>query len=174
MKLLWCSDCHSVVQITNKVWRKCDCGKIGGQYNADDVTATIGGIKTTSGSNGELRASGVFGIANWFFLNSFAAKSAKDKMEYRYKWAPEGDGSDCWWGSYAGDQQLFFIELPDGPRLIVTSKLTVMKDKVKVEISNDGRDWYIDGKKNKKSVTIPRATGTFLTTTNQRIGVDIP
>ena len=55
MKLLACPVCHDVLGLLGQEWRICLCGASGGQYNADLMTATVGG------------AARVFGVGNPFF-----------------------------------------------------------------------------------------------------------
>jgi hypothetical protein len=149
MKLLWCDMCYSVIQINPLVWSKCRCGKVGGQYNEDEVTATIGG-------DGR-----VFGIANPFFFPEWIHKSDEDRTEFRNKYYPEGQGSDCWWGNYKGDVQLFWIKAPEGPRIEVQSKLLSRIRKVEVRVL-DKRSVKIAGYSMKK-VRIPASHGTVVT-----------
>jgi hypothetical protein len=148
MKLLWCDNCHDIIALRLEEWRNCICGKIGGQYNYDGVTATIGG---------EGR---VFGVANPFLSVGWMIKTEEEKKELRDKYYPEGKGSDCWWGSYSGDVQLFFILNPKGPKLKITS---IQKDN-SIEIRvKDRRKYWIDGKTRMKVVTLPNYEGIRLT-----------
>lgn len=103
MKLLYCDVCHHVVAIRGSHWSKCDCGRIGGQYNEDGVTATVGGPAR------------VFGVANPFFAPEWQQLTPGQQQDKReaYNYGP----SDCWWGGYEGDSQLLFIKSPSGPRL---------------------------------------------------------
>ena len=100
MKLLFCSDCHDVHELITNVWRKCLCGKSGGQYNRDGMTATIGG-----------RAR-VFGVGNTFFNELYPLLGPDGKKTVREKYF--GQETDAWWGEYPGDQQIFRVRLADG------------------------------------------------------------
>jgi hypothetical protein len=87
-----------------QVWRTCLCGKSGGQYNVDGMTATLGG---------EAR---VFGVGNPFFeyLYPFLEEAGKRKMWKKFYGHELGD---CWWGEYEGDNQILRIVDANGPRL---------------------------------------------------------
>lgn len=150
MKLIWCDHCHSVVQIIEQEWRQCQCGSCGGQYNFDRVTATVGGFAR------------IFGIANPFFSKEFWEKNTKEKMEFRYKYWPEGDGSDCWWGDYKGERQLFHIQSAVGPRLRIRSQLLKipLTPRVLVRVM-DERNFLVDGKKRNR-VLLPASAGIRL------------
>lgn len=167
MKLLWCDVCHSVIQITSNEWRRCTCGRVGGQYNVDEVTATIGGKGR------------VFGISNPFFSLSWLTWAEETKQEFRRKHYPEGQGSDCWWGNYIGDVQLFWIESSKGPRLKTQSRLVSKKDNAQVirtvEIRIiDTRKRKIADKLNRRKVIIPANAGTVITYPDKyRIGLRV-
>ena len=154
MKLLFCDDCHDIVRLYPEMWRRCKCGKIGGQYNIDWVTATVGGQAR------------VFGIANPFFGHKWVELESQAKEELRTKYYPEGQGQDIWWGNYEGDVQLFTIHSPRGPRLRCRSTLvipdTTIKGEVVVTVS-DRRKYYIGGELRRKEVTIPFAAGMCIT-----------
>lgn len=136
MKLINCLECKDVVRLIHTKWRNCECGKSGGQYNDDLITATIGG---------KCR---VFGIPNTFFYDEFYYLTDEGKEWYRKK---IGYGStDAWYGETKGDKQIFRIEANDGKRLKVkvvrhgkNSTKTIIVDK---------RDYVIDGEKNCKFV----------------------
>lgn len=104
MKLLFCPLCHDVQGLILPKWRICLCGKSGGQYNVDGMTATLGG---------EAR---VFGVGNPFFeyLYPFLEELGKRKMWKKYYGHELGD---CWWGEYEGDNQILRILSAEGPRL---------------------------------------------------------
>jgi hypothetical protein len=126
MKLLFCDHCGDVVAIRMCEWRKCMCGHLGGQYNEDSVTATIGGVGR------------VFGIANPFFELKFITMTADEKFAMRHT---AGYGSqDCWWGDYKGDTQLLRIKSPAGPRLshrLVIARVKRMQAKLTDEEHNN-------------------------------------
>jgi hypothetical protein len=104
MKLLFCPLCRDVQGLIMQTWRCCLCGKSGGQYNADGMTATLGG---------EAR---VFGVGNPFFeyLYPFLEEKGKRAMWKKYYGHELGD---CWWGEYEGDNQVLRILDVKGPRL---------------------------------------------------------
>jgi hypothetical protein len=143
MKLLFCPDCHDAHELIPDEWRMCLCGASGGQYNADGMTATIGG-----------RAR-VFGVGNTFFNELYPLLGAEAKKMVRQKYF--GQETDAWWGEYKGDQQIFRIKSAKGPRLKVEMKLVVgrMVDIIVV----DKRDYWIDGEFLKESVRVPQNPG---------------
>lgn len=92
MKLVLCKQCDDVVRLIHTKWRKCECGKSGGQYNEDLMSATIGGDCE------------VIGIRNdW-------VKAGKQKRK-------EVDLNKIIQGEYLGDVQIHRIKSGDGPRL---------------------------------------------------------
>lgn len=151
MKLLWCDDCHDVVALRVDRWRTCICGAVGGQYNYDGVTATIGGKGR------------VIGIGNPFLMLDWQSKTEKERNAIRKKYYTPGQKSDCWWGEYAGDQQLLRIEHAHGPRLITKSKVTPDGKQVVITVV-DQRRVKVDGKYQKK-VVIPNYADIQLTET---------
>lgn len=135
MKLIRCKSCNDVVRLIERKWRMCECGKGGGQYNKDMVTATVGGDCD------------VVGISNLFFDDKYRKMSEKEKTEHK----KEIDHSPCeiWYGGGYEDEQIFKIKSPKGPRLNADvewingdSKLT-FKDK---------RDFNGASKKNPKFI----------------------
>ncbi len=42
MKLIFCTECHDVVKL-QRVYRTCSCGKSGGMYRPDGLTAIVSG-----------------------------------------------------------------------------------------------------------------------------------
>jgi len=105
MKLLYCPICRDVHGIIEEKWRKCLCGQSGGQYNADGMTATVGG---------EAR---VFGVGNHpFFDPLFIYLTDEKKRELRQKYYGQPD-TDAWWGEYPGDVQIFRVPDSRGPRV---------------------------------------------------------
>ena len=143
MKLLFCPICHDVLGLLDLHWRTCICGCSGGQYNPDGMTATIGGMGK------------VFGVGNPFFNDLYPFLENKGKREMRQKFYGQPD-SDCWWGDYPGERQIFHIQDPTGPRV----KTKIVKQNV---TSNtiaivDKRQVWIDGKDDIKEVTVPRNT----------------
>ncbi len=104
MKLLYCSQCGDVRALGIQTWRTCACKESGGQYNKDTVTATIGGLAR------------VFGVSNLFFNEMWPVLTVEQKQVVResYKLDPL---TDCWWGDFKGDNQLFRVANSNGPRL---------------------------------------------------------
>src|SRR5580698_7161399 len=109
MKLIFCPLCHDAQGLIMQTWRCCLCGKSGGQYNIDGMTATIGGMAR------------VFGVGNPFFddLYPYLEEKGKRRMWKKHYGHEMGD---CWWGEYEGDRQIFRIFNPEGPRLDVQVK----------------------------------------------------
>jgi hypothetical protein len=154
MKLLFCSDCHDIKGLVKQEWRTCMCGKSGGQYNKDGLTATIGG------------AARVFGIGNPFFndLYPFLESVGKKKMQQAFYGHTDGD---AWWGEYDGDEQIFRIRDSKGPAL----KLSVreMEDERLMVISvTDKRVWSLAGGKKPESILLPRYPGAEFDGYNQK------
>ena len=142
MKLLFCPDCHDAHELIPDEWRMCLCGASGGQYNADGMTATIGG-----------RAR-VFGVGNTFFNELYPLLGPDGKKIVRQKYF--GQETDAWWGEYKGDQQIFRVEEAEGPRLKIRIKvLDDPSDMVDIIIV-DKRTHIVDGKLDVKSVRVPR------------------
>jgi len=98
MKLVRCKQCDDVVRLVHTEWRKCDCGKSGGQYNDDLITATVGGDCE------------VIGIRNDFF-------AAKQFSKEREKKDDKGQKNIIIQGEYKGDNQIHRIKSSDGPKL---------------------------------------------------------
>jgi len=136
MKLLFCPLCRDVRGLHYAEWRKCLCGESGGQYNEDNVTATIGG------------AARVFGIANPFFNELFPILETWQVEIVRKKWGYDDRRGECWWGEFGGDQQIMRIPSADGPRLVVR------KDDGRVIIEDERTDYTIDGKTGVKEVHV--------------------
>jgi hypothetical protein len=140
MKLLFCPNCHDVLGLLGKEWRRCICGASGGQYNKDLMTATLGGIAR------------VFGVGNPFFNELWPILTAEQKKPLREKWYNHNDG-DCWWGECVGDVQIFRIESANGPRLKVELKLLTNGTQIVTIV--DKRSYTVDGKLDIKTVTVP-------------------
>jgi hypothetical protein len=141
MKLLYCEVCGDVVRLISKHWRKCECGKSGGQYNKDDMTATISGLFAR-----------VFGIGNPFFLPEYPAfKSSRSRIRFirKFGYGP----TDCWWGDYPGERQLFHIKSPNGPRLRV--KIIELATGTNLVEITDKRSYRIDFRADIKEVLVP-------------------
>lgn len=125
MKLIFCTECSDVFRLVGEQWRMCMCGQSGGQYDQDNINATIGG------------SARVFGIANPFFFPEYLDITQEAHIPQRYGYTTDGiplmtdmhtklqeyreeqgygsSKSDVWWGEYAGDDQITRISNPDGP-----------------------------------------------------------
>lgn len=104
MKLIYCRTCRDVVKLIDTKWRICSCGMSGGQYNEDQITATIGGHCD------------IIGIPNPFFDDVFKHLSDPHGKEW-YRRKNGWNTTDCWYGEYPGDKQVFRIKSPFGPPL---------------------------------------------------------
>lgn len=109
MKLIRCNNCNDVIRLIHTKWRMCDCGKSGGQYNADLLSATVGGDCD------------VFGISNLFFDDDFRKLSEEEKIEYRK--SINHHTSEIWFGEALGDLQIHRVESSRGPRLKMTVEI---------------------------------------------------
>lgn len=101
MKLIYCPVCDDVFRVESFTWRICNCGRSGGQYNPDNLTATIGGKAK------------VFGIPNPFFSDTYMAPP-EDIIKIRHKYNDQWI-TDIWWGEYKGDWQIIRVNNPIGP-----------------------------------------------------------
>ena len=132
MKLVRCKKCDDVVRLVHTTWRKCECGKSGGQYNEDLMSATVGGDCE------------VIGIRNDYFTKKPFSKERDDK-----------ELNSIIQGEYDGDVQIHRIKSGDGPRL----KMDIEKldDKNNKITFTDDRKYTINLKDDKspKSVEIP-------------------
>ncbi len=141
MKLLQCPLCGDVLGLLGREWRVCVCGASGGQYNADHVTATVGG------------AARVFGIANPFFNELFPLLDAAHVRKVHERFGYADRAGEIWWGEFAGDLQIFRVDDPAGPRLEVdVEPVDRRTNRVKVV---DGRAFTIDGKADLREVVVP-------------------
>jgi len=103
-------------------WRQCACKKSGGQYNDDNISATVGGDCE------------VLGIRN-----DWVDGSKKDRQNKELNTIAQGE--------YLGDVQIHRIESGKGPRLKMdieeiddeTNKVT-FKDRRKYEVNVKGGD----------------------------------
>jgi hypothetical protein len=131
MKLIICKNCDDVVRLIHTKWRKCECGKSGGQYNDDLMSATVGGDCE------------VIGIRNdW-------VSAGKQKRK-------EAELNHIIQGEYLGDVQIHRIISADGPKL----KMEINQlDKEFNEITfKDNRKYTINvngGDKSPKTVKVP-------------------
>jgi hypothetical protein len=132
MKLIKCNTCGDVVRLVHTEWRKCECGKSGGQYNDDMISATIGGDCE------------VIGLRNDFFKEKpFSNKRSEDGKNAIIQ------------GEYLGDNQIHRIKSSDGPKL----KMDIEKvddDKNKITFT-DKRKYTINlkGEKSPKTIEVP-------------------
>lgn len=130
MKLIRCKSCDDVVRLIHTKWRKCECGRSGGQYNDDFISATVGGDCE------------VIGIRNdWI-------NAGKIKRKY-----PELN--TIIQGEYLGDVQIHRIISSNGPKLKISIE---QLDKKFNEITfNDKRKYTINvkGDKSPKTIKIP-------------------
>ena len=133
MKLIHCKDCHDVVRLIHTRWRTCECKKTAGQYNADLMSASVGGDCD------------VIGIPNPFFdeVNKYLIEENGGKQWYRthHGWGMQ----DIWYGGGLGDKQIHRIVSPRGPRLQM--KVEVVDKNHTKSIITDKRDYIIDGEK---------------------------
>ncbi len=133
MKLIRCKNCNDVIRLIHTKWRMCDCEKSGGQYNADLLSATVGGDCD------------IFGISNLFFDDDFRALSEKDKVEYRK--SINHHTIDIWFGEDLGDLQIHRIESPEGPRLKMD--IEVLEGPKTKSTFTDSRNYHINLPDNK-------------------------
>ena len=133
MKLIHCKKCHDVVRLVHTKWRVCECKSVGGQYNEDLMSATIGGDAD------------VLGIPNPFFDEVFKylieENGGRDYYRKSHGWGKQ----DIWYGGGPGDLQIMIINSPKGPRLSMNVEM-VDKSHTKSTIT-DKRDYVVDGKK---------------------------
>ncbi len=130
MKLIRCKNCEDVVRLVHTDWRQCDCGKSGGQYNDDLISATVGGDCE------------VIGIRNDFFTLSKKART-KDAVNCIIQ------------GEYLGDVQIYRIISGNGPKLKMD--IEEVDDETNKITFKDNRKYTINlkGDKSPKSVEIP-------------------
>ena len=129
MKLIKCNKCYDVVRLIAKEWRKCDCGKSGGQYNDDNLSATVGGDCE------------VIGLRNdYLYAKPFSKNRGAD-----------GKGQIIQ-GEYKGDVQIWRIKSADGPKL--KCEIEQISDKEVLITFKDKRKYSINLKGNKQPKTI--------------------
>lgn len=136
MKLIRCKKCDDVVRLVHTKWRKCECGKSGGQYNDDLMSATVGGDCE------------VIGLRNDYFAEKPFSKE-RDKKD------DKGQLSHIIQGEYEGDVQIHRIKSPDGPKLKMT--IEKLNDDTNLITFTDDRKYTINikGNKSPKTVEIP-------------------
>lgn len=133
MKLIRCRKCEDVVRLIDTKWRTCECGKSGGQYNEDSVTATVGGDCD------------VVGLSNLFFDNKYRKLSDEEKEEYKKE--INHHSCEVWFGELEGDKQIHRIKSSKGPRLKMDIDYI---GKACVITFKDNRDYKVNLKGNKK------------------------
>lgn len=133
MKLVKCNQCGDVTRLIHTKWRQCECGKSGGQYNDDMISATVGGDCE------------VIGLRNDYFeLKPFSKDRNKDGLNAIIQ------------GEYENDVQIHRIKSPKGPKLKMDIKPV---DDENNEITfTDNRKYTINlkGDKSPKKITVPR------------------
>ena len=132
MKLIRCNQCGDVARLVHTKWRKCECGKSGGQYNADMISATVGGDCE------------VIGLRNDYFEKKQFSKAREDKAL-----------STMIQGEYLGDNQIHRIKSGDGPRLKM--KIEQIDDENNQITFTDDREYTINlkGDKSPKTIEVP-------------------
>jgi hypothetical protein len=131
-KLIRCKECEDIVRLVHTKWRKCECGKSGGQYNDDLMSATIGGDCE------------VIGLRNdYFALEPFSKERGKNNLGGIIQ------------GEYEGDVQIHRIESGDGPKLKM--KIEKLDDENNKITFTDDREYTINlkGDKSPKTVEVP-------------------
>lgn len=121
MKLIRCDYCGDVVRLITEEWRKCKCGKIGGQYNENGLVATIGG---------EGR---VVGLSNLFFIKDYpnvcppSKEDWKKILKMRKAAGYAQNKAEVWYGDQKDEWQLIHIKNPNGPRVTPKEELEWLK-----------------------------------------------
>jgi hypothetical protein len=136
MKLIKCNKCGDVARLVHTKWRTCECGKSGGQYNADMISATVGGDCE------------VIGLRNDYF-------EAKPFSKARDKKDDKGQINSIIQGEYLGDVQIHRIKSGDGPRLKMDIE-EIDEDTNKITFT-DKREYVINlkGDKSPKTIEVP-------------------
>lgn len=128
-KLIRCKECEDIVRLVHTKWRKCECGKSGGQYNDDMISATVGGDCE------------VIGLRNDYFTKKQFSKDRNDK-----------ELNSIIQGEYDGDVQIHRIKSGDGPKLKMEIEAVDGKNN-KITFTDD-REYSINVKGNKSPKTI--------------------
>jgi hypothetical protein len=122
VKLIRCNTCEDVVRLVHTKWKTCECGKSGGQYNDDLISATIGGDCE------------VIGLRNDFFKEQPFSKKRNGKDVIIQ-------------GEYLGDNQIHRIKSGKGPKLKMEIKDNgdgthdiIFKDKREYTVNIKGSD----------------------------------
>jgi hypothetical protein len=146
MKLVYCTACGDVVRLIEQEWRTCACGSAGGQYNEDRMSATVGGTAR------------VFGIGNYFFEEMYTWLTRTQKRRYRKAHTGQPD-TDCWWGEWPTDKQVFRIKSAKGPRIKMKVKAI---DEFKNEVTiKDKRDYLVAGERLRSMVVTANPKPSF-------------
>ena len=137
MKLIRCNQCGDVARLIHTKWRQCECGKSGGQYNDDMISATVGGDCE------------VIGLRNDYFeLKPFSkARTKTDDL---------GMINGIIQGEYLGDVQIHRIISGKGPKLkMIIEPIDDENNKITF---TDNRKYTINlkGDKSPKTITVPR------------------
>lgn len=160
MKLLFCPSCHDVQGLVMQYWRMCICGKSGGQYNEDGMTATLGG------------ESRVLGIGNPFFdyMYKYLDEPGKHRMWQDLYGHQSGD---CWWGEYEDDAQIFRVEDANGPRLKITvipvSGTDQKQRQNKIIVREDRDFWYKGTKHNANEELVTHVPANSMVEVNKKV-----
>ncbi len=137
MKLVRCNNCEDVVRLIHTKWRKCECGKSGGQYNDDMMSATVGGDCE------------VIGLRNDFFTKKPFSKARNGHDE-------KGLINVIVQGEYLGDVQIHRIISGNGPKLNMDIK--ELDDEFNEITFNDKRKYTVNvkgGDKSPETIKIP-------------------
>jgi hypothetical protein len=131
-KLIRCKKCEDIVRLIHTNWRKCECGKSGGQYNDDMMSATVGGDCE------------VIGLRNDYFTKKPFSKARNDN-----------DLNAIIQGEYDGDVQIHRIKSGDGPKLKMEIE-AIDDDNNKITFTDD-RKYTINvkGDKSPKTIEVP-------------------
>lgn len=118
------------MRLVHTDWRQCDCKSSGGQYNEDNISATVGGDCE------------VIGIRN-----DWIDASEKDREDDELSTIVQGE--------YEGDVQVHRIESGDGPKLKMKIE-PIDKETNKITFT-DGRKYTINlkGYKSPESIEVP-------------------
>jgi len=136
MKLIKCNQCGDVARLIHTKWRKCECGKSGGQYNSDMISATVGGDCE------------VIGLRNDYFATKPFSKG-------REKTDDKGYVGSIIQGEYLGDVQIHRVKSGDGPRLKMT--IEEFDSENNLITFTDDREYTINikGDKSPKTIEVP-------------------
>jgi hypothetical protein len=131
-KLIRCKECEDIVRLVHTKWRKCECGKSGGQYNDDMISATVGGDCE------------VIGLRNDYFTKKpFSKARGNNELNAIIQ------------GEYDGDVQIHRIKSGDGPKLKMEIE-AINKTNNQITFTDD-REYTINvkGDKSPKTIEVP-------------------